>query len=111
MEILNPITKPKIGEGALYVEELDFLLQEAIFSFKVTWTSKDNKEWNLVDIKDDHLVSLHKWLARKKLPRTQEIIWFELERRAKEGAWPFEFYRKCMEYKEDPEIWRLKIYT
>lgn len=110
-KILEPIVKPKIGEGVVYTEDLDLLLEEAILSFKVTWTSKDNKEWNLVDIEDDHLINLNKWLKRNKLLRTQEIIWLELERRANENqAWSFEFYSKCMEYKENPEIWRLKIY-
>lgn len=78
-------------------------------TFKVTWTDQGDREQDIRELNDGHIVNLNSFLLKEELHKTQEIIMCELERRVT-GEYPSHFFQLCLDYRNDPETWRLKIY-
>lgn len=109
---METLVKPKIhiAEELLIFEEIkETLAVPTPPSRRITWTSADGRETDIQQLEDGHLVNLLRWLQRKKLPRTRDIIMGEAERRVTQ-SYPPDFDEMVDEYKANPETWRLKIY-
>lgn len=76
---------------------------------KITWTDQYGNEKNIRKLTDGHISNLAGWLRDRGLTETEKLIQGEMERRCT-GAYPAWFDRLVQEYKQCPEIWRLKVY-
>lgn len=76
---------------------------------QVTWTDQKGTERCITKLTDGHIANLAPWLRARFRFKAEKIIQGELERRCTE-EYPEWFESALEEYKQSPDIWRLKIY-
>lgn len=100
--------EPDILKTTQVDEKLD--IKEDNNIFRITWTPENGNEIDIKEIGNEHLANLVTFLIRNGLKRTVKIIIAEGRRRV-EGSYPPDFEELIQQYKQDPETWRLKIYS
>lgn len=110
MEVIIPKeTKVFIVPELLKLNEVKERLDVKPSISKITWTDQYGNEKNIRKLTESHIVNLAGWLRDRGLGETEKLIQGELERRCT-GAYPVWFKKAAEEYKQCPEIWRLKVY-
>lgn len=107
MDVIIP-KKIFISPELLILRETKECLDVKPKTNSITWTDQSGNEKSIQNLSDSHTSNLGPWLRERGYKIANKIIQGELERRCS-GEYPDWFNTEVTKYKQNPEIWRLKV--